>query len=534
MTPVKQLSRVRIHAPLVVEETQTQTQTQTQTLASISCCEMETEAEAPTTVLSGFRSASKALAVGYAHVERGETVVGRETETGAVREFWMRALGSRKGGAMYISGAPGTGKSLTLSGVADDVHDAKALDGYGVMPAVVTVHLNCMSHMTPRNAYSTLLGLIAKQLGAMGLSLDELVPGAADLCLGSGKARQEDVARATLGALFALKAIPCLGRSDSRAQQRAGSRGSEVVCEASYNKGDQAIAYIVVLDEMDQLGSRKGNEILYQLFDWAGFGGSLVLFGIANALDLTARMLPQLRALGNPPVNLEFRPYTAVQLTSILQARLDGAGLPALFQRKALSLLCKRVQNETGDVRMALNLARNIIDSIIAKGGKGLEQDLDSFAGLSIPVVAGHLRTTLGSQQGSTLASLSLHQKLLLISCAIRVSRTGKHYLTWAQAENAYRHYCTEVAHFTDFAKGAEFYALAESLQTLSLVIISKSPNSSLSSAFSAIASSSSASTGTCHRAMFIRVVATPKVISKSFSTLSSSLFDRLIHELNN
>lgn len=54
---------------------------------------------------------------------------------------------------------------------------------------------------------------------------------------------------------------------------------------------------VLVLDEIDCLGSTAGKEILYKLFEWPCLELSrLVLIGIANALDLTKRILPRLAA----------------------------------------------------------------------------------------------------------------------------------------------------------------------------------------------------------------------------------------------
>lgn len=53
---------------------------------------------------------------------------------------------------------------------------------------------------------------------------------------------------------------------------------------------------VIILDEIDHLATR-GQDVLYKLFEWASAPASrVVLIGIANALDLTSRLLPRLRA----------------------------------------------------------------------------------------------------------------------------------------------------------------------------------------------------------------------------------------------
>ena len=57
-------------------------------------------------------------------------------------------------------------------------------------------------------------------------------------------------------------------------------------------------ASIVILDEIDHLVSQD-QSVLYKLFEWAKREKArFVLIGIANAIDLTTRLLPRLEAKG--------------------------------------------------------------------------------------------------------------------------------------------------------------------------------------------------------------------------------------------
>lgn len=81
---------------------------------------------------------------------------------------------------------------------------------------------------------------------------------------------------------------------------------------------------LLVLDELDQLESRK-QSVLYSVFEWPSLKNSrLVLVGIANALDLTDRVLPRLQArIQLKPQLLHFPPYTRQQIVEIITKRLN-------------------------------------------------------------------------------------------------------------------------------------------------------------------------------------------------------------------
>lgn len=74
---------------------------------------------------------------------------------------------------------------------------------------------------------------------------------------------------------------------------------------------------------MDQLDS-KAQDVLYTIFEWPYLPNSrLCLIGIANALDLTDRILPRLRARPHcHPQLLNFPPYSREELVAIVQDRL--------------------------------------------------------------------------------------------------------------------------------------------------------------------------------------------------------------------
>lgn len=104
------------------------------------------------------------------------------------------------------------------------------------------------------------------------------------------------------------------------------------------------------MDEIDQLDSKK-QSILYTIFEWPAIPDSkLVLIGIANALDLTDRILPRLQARCElKPKLMHFASYTKQQLVDIFTSRLKEAGVQEVFSPVALQLLSGKVAAVSGE-----------------------------------------------------------------------------------------------------------------------------------------------------------------------------------------
>ena len=107
---------------------------------------------------------------------------------------------------------------------------------------------------------------------------------------------------------------------------------------------------LLILDEIDQLDS-KSQEVLYTLFELPYLNESkLVLVGIANALDLTDRILPRLKLQeGFSPKELTFPAYSSQEIFAILKSRLSGflenSDQP-LFTTGSLRILAMKIGGE--------------------------------------------------------------------------------------------------------------------------------------------------------------------------------------------
>ncbi|NXX73650.1 CDC6 protein, partial [Urocolius indicus] len=87
------------------------------------------------------------------HVAVPDRLHGREKEMGTIRQFLRDHVCRRQPGSLYISGAPGTGKTACLSRVLLDCKDE--------LTKSKTILLNCMSLNSPQGVFHA----VAQQLG---------------------------------------------------------------------------------------------------------------------------------------------------------------------------------------------------------------------------------------------------------------------------------------------------------------------------------------------------------------------------------
>ena len=153
----------------------------------------------------------------------------------------------------------------------------------------------------------------------------------------------------------------------------SSSKGAKDVFAKLFTSKSKGNMHVVLLDEIDSL--LDGDcDFLYSIFEWAMHrSSSLLLIGIANALDLTDRFLPRLKARGLKPQLLPFLPYSANEMSNIITQKLqslmptttDAAPTFVPFLHPtAVQLIGKKIASQTGDLRKAFNLARRAIDQV--------------------------------------------------------------------------------------------------------------------------------------------------------------------------
>lgn len=249
-------------------------------------------------------------------------IVGRRNEREELEHFVTEAVQKGTGGCLYVSGPPGTGKSALVGEICEERKRSDTLQ---------FAYINCMSVKNAGDVYTQLVS-------ELEISDDVF-----------------------------------------------GSKAKEMFAAAITSK-QRPSTYLVVLDEIDQLLSFD-LDILYSLFEWSlQPTTNVVLIGIANALDLTDRFLPRLRARNLKPQLLPFLPYSVSEISSVILSRarsllsenaVVSADFAPFLAASAIQLISKKVAAQTGDLRKAFDLAQKSID-----------------------LVEGETRDTLSKQQG--------------------------------------------------------------------------------------------------------------------------------------
>ncbi|KAG2210782.1 hypothetical protein INT46_006852 [Mucor plumbeus] len=380
-------------------------------------------------------------------------LIGRGDEREQMLSFWKNHVLANKPGCLYISGMPGTGKTAMLTEVMrrmDD--DIMALRSHRVSTVVV----NCMSVREPKQIYQKLI--------------EELSPAASI---------QQDVVKQ-----------------------------AEELINSNKNRLN-----VVILDEIDSLITRD-QDVLYKIFEWASLPTSrLVLIGIANALDLTDRILPRLRAKNCEPQLMNFNPYQVAEISSIIRDRLfsliedpedpfapppkptDGTPAP-LIQANAIELCARKVAASMGDLRTALDVCRQAIElaemeqkkksaaaasSIVLGEQRGNGATLPAVQEPKVTVV--HvmkvLNVVFGSSTTQKLKQLNLQQKIVLgvILVMLRTCKKGnkKDQLVMGKFREQYSALCSDTSTAISAVSRTELNDLLTLLETSSIITLGKS-----------------------------------------------------------
>ncbi len=125
------------------------------------------------------------------------------------------------------------------------------------------------------------------------------------------------------------------------------------------NLEKKKVLLILILDEIDQLVSRAGDQVLYSLTRFnSELKNSLIsIVGISNDLMFTNYLDPRVKSSLSEE-ELVFPPYNAIQLQAILKDRAEKAFQKGVVVEGLLEKCAAYAAREHGDARRALELLR--------------------------------------------------------------------------------------------------------------------------------------------------------------------------------
>ncbi|GMM47974.1 AAA family ATPase [Pichia kluyveri] len=252
---------------------------------------------------------------------------GREKEASILKDYIFESLNLIKSNSIYVSGAPGTGKSAqmnaTLNELTNDadlidesqnIYFIRSLNNEKLNKKVRIIKFNCMSINSPTELFKEIYQNI------------------------TGLSYRSELDNQNIYNLF--------------------TKNSKNNCDMN----------ILILDEMDNIIT-KSQQSLFELFTWASDiiqtenKPNILLIGIANSLNLTDRFLPRLRANCINPKLVSFLPYTADQIRSVISNKLislqpsstKNNSIP-IVHPAAIQFCSKKAAVTNGDLRRAFDI----------------------------------------------------------------------------------------------------------------------------------------------------------------------------------
>ena len=133
---------------------------------------------------------------------------------------------------------------------------------------------------------------------------------------------------------------------------------------------------LVILDEIDQLVLKTGDEILYNLtrLNSELKNSEVSLIGISNDLVFTDNLDPRVKSSLSEE-ELVFPPYNAIQLQDILKDRAKFAFRQNVVEEGVIEKCAAYAAREHGDARRALELLRVAGELVERGGGKVIKEE---------------------------------------------------------------------------------------------------------------------------------------------------------------
>jgi cell division control protein 6 len=193
----------------------------------------------------------------------------------------------------------------------------------------------------------------------------------------------------------------------------------------------KSIKVVLVIDEIDSLVNKKGDDILYN-FTRANERISseqfISLIGISNSLTFKDKLDPRVKSSLSEE-ELVFNPYTIEQLKEILIDRCKLAFYDNVVPSGVINLCAAIAGRETGDARKAIDLLR--VAAEIAERSMTMKISEDHIR---------HAQKKIDSDTNfEILSNSTLHSKLVILSTIrSKNASTGEIY-------SIYQHFCSRL-----------------------------------------------------------------------------------------
>jgi len=187
--------------------------------------------------------------------------------------------------------------------------------------------------------------------------------------------------------------------------------------------------YIIVLDEIDFLVRKHGDDLLYRLtrINEELEKARVSLIGITNNTTFIDSLDPRVKSsLGEEEI--VFAPYNAEQLQDILEQRAAQAFRPGVLEEDVVPLCAALAAREHGDARRALDLLRVAGEIAEREGASRVTRKHVMAARVEIE----------RDRVSEVIRTLPLHGKIVLASIAI-ATRGGRFTATTGEVYDKYR-----------------------------------------------------------------------------------------------
>ncbi|RLV93101.1 Origin recognition complex subunit 1 [Spathaspora sp. JA1] len=287
---------------------------------------------------------------------------GREDEYAMIYMNLESAVNQETGCCIYISGVPGMGKTATIRDVISEMEKSNEVNSFNYL------EINGLKLISPNVAYEMLWEQISGD--------------------------------------------------------KVSGNNAVLLLEEYFNRKDKKRKpFIILLDELDQIATKKQN-VLYNFLNWPTFKTSkLIVIAVANTMDLPERILSNKISSRLGLRRIQFRGYTFDQLGDIIRHRLDMLSNKknVTISPDAIGFASRKVASVSGDARRALTICRRAVE--IA------ERDYNPTSNTTCQVTISHISTaineTINSPLSQYITTLPYMGKLLLVAILLRSKRTG-------------------------------------------------------------------------------------------------------------